>query len=186
VAVAVEENPDDVRPWTEGITYPVLIDREHELAESYAITNVPTVLWIDEDDRIARPNGVAVGTDIFKDFTGVESGPHKDAIRRWVREGEVDVTPEEAHDAVGDLTDEQVQARLRYRLALHLLRNGRDDAARKQFDEAGRLAPNDFIIRRAAMPLVGDDPFGEKFFELWNEWQEAGMPFNGLGRGSLG
>ena len=32
------------------------------------------------------------------------------------------------------------------------------------------------------MPLVGDDPFGEKFFELWNEWQEAGMPFNGLSR----
>ena len=143
------------------------------------------MLWIDGDDRIVRPNGVAVGTDIFKDFTGVESGPHKDAIRRWVRDDEVDVTSEEAHEAVGDLSEDQLSARLRYRLALHLLRNGREDAARRQFEEAGRLAPHDFIIRRAAMPLVGDDPFGEKFFELWNEWTEAGSPFNGLGRATI-
>ena len=61
---------------------PVLIDPQHVLTELYAISNVPTVVWIDEDDRIVRPNGVAFSTDMFKEFTGAESGPHLDASRR--------------------------------------------------------------------------------------------------------
>ena len=69
IAVALDESPDDVRPWTDGIEFPVLIDQQHALTELYAISNVPTVIWIDERDRIVRPNGVAFGTDTFKDFT---------------------------------------------------------------------------------------------------------------------
>ena len=89
VGVALDDQPDDVRPWVEGITFPVLIDPEHLLTELYAISNVPTVIWIDEDDRIVRPNGVAFGTDMFKDFTGVEAGPHMELVREWVRDGEL-------------------------------------------------------------------------------------------------
>ena len=55
IGVAIDESVDDVRPWTEAITFPVLIDPQHALTELYAISNVPTVIWIDEDDRIVRP-----------------------------------------------------------------------------------------------------------------------------------
>ena len=65
----------------------MLIDSEHLLSELYAISNVPTVIWIDEDDRIVRPNGVAFGSDLFKEFTGIEAGPHLDLVREWVRDG---------------------------------------------------------------------------------------------------
>ena len=34
-----------------------------------------------------RPNSVAFSNDLFKEFTGVESGPHLDAVREWVRDG---------------------------------------------------------------------------------------------------
>ena len=78
IAVALDESVGDVTPWTDGITFPVLIDREHLLSELYAISNVPTVVWIDQDDRIVRPNGVAFGSDLFKEFTGIEAGPHID------------------------------------------------------------------------------------------------------------
>ena len=67
-----------------GISLPVLYDPNHLLTELYAISNVPTVLWIDEENRIVRPNGSAFGSDLFADFTGVESGPHLDDVRRWV------------------------------------------------------------------------------------------------------
>ena len=169
-----------MRPWVDGITYPVLIDPEHTLTELLAISNVPTVLWIDEDDRIVRPNGVAFGSDMFKDFTGVEAELHKDEIRRWVRDGVVPITADKARAAVGDLTDDEVLARLHFRIAAHARRNGDDESAKRHFVEAGRLAPHDWTIRRATLPLVGDDPFGQTFFDIQREWEQAGKPYHGL------
>lgn len=179
VAVALDESPDDVRPFAEGITFPVLIDRDHLLAELYAVSNVPTVVWIEADGRIARPNAAEFGTDTFADFTGVAAGPHLDEVREWVRTG---VVPDDAEGEVADLDDDEVAARLAFRAAVHLRRLGRDEAATAWLERAEALAPLDFTIRRAAMPLRGDDPFGERFFELYAAWQAAGSPFHGLDR----
>jgi hypothetical protein len=178
--VALDERAEDVVEWTDGITFPVLVDRDHELSETYGITNVPTVVWIDEEDRIARPNTVSFGNDLFIDFHGVASEPGKEAIRRWVRDGVVDVDPDQAAEAVADLTEDEVEAKLRFRIATHLRRTDDDDGARVQFERAAALAPHDFTIRRAAMPLMGDDPFGEKFFALYGEWEAAGSHYNGI------
>jgi hypothetical protein len=181
IGVAIDDSVDDVRPWTEDITFPVLIDPQHVLTELYAISNVPTVVWIDEDDRIVRPNGVAFGTNMFKEFTGVDAEPHLDLVRRWVLHGEVPaMTATDARAAVGDLSDDEIAARLHFRIASQLRRRGDDAAARGHFDRAAQLAPNDWTIRRALLPLVGDDPFGATFFELYQEWDEAGRPYHGL------
>jgi hypothetical protein len=178
--VALDETADDVREFTEGVSYPVLLDPEHLLSELYAISNVPTVVWIDEDDRIVRPNSVAFGSDLFVEFTGAEAGPHQDLIRAWVRDGTVPMTVDEARAAVGDLSDDEVRARLHFRIGAHLRRAGDDAAARRHFDEAGRLAPMDFTIRRAALPLTGGNPFGEEFFEMYRAYQDAGSPVHAL------
>lgn len=164
------------------MTFPVLLDREHVLADLYAVSNVPTVIWLDEHGRIARPNSVAFGTDTFKDFTGIDAGPHLDAIRRWVRTGELDPVPEGA--GVDDLSPEEEQARLWFRIAAHLRRVGREDEAAERFARAVELAPLDFTIARAAMPLTGVDPFGPEFFDLYGRWQHAGSPYHGLGPGT--
>jgi hypothetical protein len=178
LAVALDDSPDDVRPWVDGITFPVLIDPEHLLSELYAISNVPTVIWIDEDDHIVRPNGVAFSNDMFKDFTGAESGPHLDLVRAWVRDG---ITPDRAETApIADLSDDEVLARLHFRIATHARRAGATETAGRHFETAGELAPHDFTIRRAALPLVGDDPFGATFFAIYEEWNRAGMPYHGL------
>jgi peroxiredoxin len=180
IAVAIDNAPEDVRPFVDGITYPVLLDTNHLLTELYSISNVPTVLWIDEDDRIVRPNGVAFGSDLFKEFTGVESAPHMDAVRRWVNDDQEPLTDDEARQAVAALTDDEVLARLHFRVAAEALRQGDERTARAHFATATELAPMDFTIRRAAMPLLGDDPFGPTFFDFWEQWQEAGSPYHGL------
>lgn len=179
VAVALDDDPEVVRPFTEGLDIPVLVDRDHTLAELYAISNVPTVVWIDEQDRIARPNSVAFGTDVFREFTGVDSEPHKDAIRTWVRTGEVDVDGEPA-ELVGDLSDDELQARLRFRIGAHLRRVGDHDGAERNLAAAVALAPHDWTVRRAAMPLRGMNPFGDEFFEMAAEWEAAGRPYHGI------
>ena len=80
----------------EGITYPVVVDADHVVTELYAISNVPTVVLINEDDTIAMPNWSAYGSDLFSEFTGVESGKQHDRIRRWVREGDAGMSTAEA------------------------------------------------------------------------------------------
>jgi hypothetical protein len=180
VGVALDDSVEDVRPWVDGITFPVLIDPNHLLTELYAISNVPTVIWIDEEDNIVRPNGVAFGTDMFKEFTGVEAAPHMDAVRRWVQKGVQPLPVQEARTAVTELSDDEIAARLHFRVAATARRNGNEEAARRHFEQAAALAPYDWTIRRAALPLTGGDPFGEEFFAMYQEWQEAGSPYHGL------
>ncbi len=180
LGVAIDENVDAIREASEGITYPLLVDADHLLTELYAISNVPTVILIDEHDRIVQPNWVAFGTDTFKDFTGIESGPQKDLIRQWVTEGTTMMDAAAAQGAVDDLGPEHEQARLYFRIGAHLRRAGDEAGAARNLETAVALAPFDWTIRRAAMPLQGKDPFGEEFFAMYAEWQEAGAPYNGV------
>ncbi len=177
VAVAIDENIDEVRSLAENITYPVLMDPDHILTELYAISNVPAVVWIDEEGRIARPNAYEFGSDLLSEFTGRTRAGHFDQIREWVHNGTV---PEDASSQIADLSDDEVAARLHFRLAAHLRRNGDEDGASRHFDAAAQLAPLDFTVVRAAMPLQGESPFGEEFFKILAEYEAAGTPFHGI------
>lgn len=180
LAVALDDEPEVVRPFTTGLTMTVLLDRQHLLSELYAVSNVPTVIWIDESGTIVRPNSLAFGTDTFSDFTGVASGPHLDAVRRWVLHGERPLLPSQAAGAVADLDDEEVDARLHFRIGIEARREGNATAAERHLSRASELAPMDFSVRRAAMPLLGEDPFGQDFLDLYEEWRSLGGPFHGL------
>jgi peroxiredoxin len=190
IAVAIDHSPDDVLPFTDGLTMPVLYDPHHLLTELYAISNVPTVVWIDEDDRIVRPNAEAFGTDTFADFTGAESSPHLELVRRWVRHGEIPLDASEARDAVADLTDQEVLARLHFRIAAEAHRRGDTEVTRSHVLVAGELAPDDLTVWRAGMPLIGEDPFGQDFLDRYDGWRAKGSPAHvlpaGLGADAVG
>ena len=177
IAVAIDEAVESVRALAENTTYPVLMDPDHILTELYAISNVPSVVWIDGQGRIARPNANEFGSDMFSEYTGRTREGHFDQVRAWVRHG---VVPEDADSEVADLDDDELAARLHFRLAAHLRRIGDEDGAASHFDAAARLAPLDFTVVRAAMPLRGGDPFGEEFFALLAQYQAAGSPFHGI------
>lgn len=182
IGVAVDEKVEDVTPFTESIGFPVLLDRDHVITERYDIRNVPTVVWIDEDDQIVRPSDVAFGTDMFKDFHHIDSDPHHDALRQWVQTGIAPMAPDEVVEKVLVPSDDEQLARVHWRVAMALYREGRLDAANRHFDRAGELAPHDFTIRRSSMPLRGIDPFlSEEFIELFEEYNAAGRPGYGFG-----
>ncbi len=157
------------------------MDKDHLLTELYAISNVPSVIWIDENNMIARPAASEFGTDTFTEITGISRETHMQQVRDWVRKG---VLPDDASYSVPDLSEEEVQARLHFRIAAHLRREGREEEAGAHFDRAAELAPLDFTIVRASMPLRGGDPFGEEFFELYQKYLDAGAPFHGIPRAS--
>ena len=89
ITVALDRSSEDVRPYIEKArpTHPSLIDSEHRVAHLYGIINVSTVIWIDERGQIVRPNRIEYGSDLFKEFHGLESEPHLSALRAWVKEG---------------------------------------------------------------------------------------------------
>ncbi len=148
------------------------------VADRYGMINIPTMVWVDGTGRIVRQNDVAVTNDLFKDFTGVESGPRMAALREWAKDGAL---PADADDVRSQLmlptADEQL-ARTEFTLAWFLYRNGRVEAAERHFHRAAELSPMDWTIRRASMPIRGIDPMGSiEMADLMSEWIQAGRPY---------
>lgn len=178
ITVALDHSAEAARPYIERAapTHPSLIDREHRVASLYGMINVPTAVWIDETGTIVRPPAAEYGTNLFQAFHGQDCAPHLAALGRWVRAGELPM-PAEAVRA-GQLlpTREEARARAEFTLAWHLHQKGCTQAAERHFERAGALAPYDWTIRRAALPIRGRDPMGADFLPLWEEWQASGRP----------
>jgi hypothetical protein len=172
VAVALDDDADRVRHWTSRAGLPPVLDPEHRLSDVFGVVNVPSTVWLDEEGRVAKPPTIAPGDDQFKEFTEVDAARHHQALRRWLTDG---VVPDDRRGSVEDDADLR-RARAERRLAAWLHREGRTEAAERHFDAAVALAPLDFSIRRSSMRSRGQDPFGAEFFELWEQWSEAGRP----------
>lgn len=173
-SVALDHDPEDSRPWIEAAapSYPVAVDTAHVTAERYGITNVPSVVWVDENDTIVKPPTIAPGDDQFVEFTKIASERHHEALRRWVRDG---VLPESV-DAP-ERTDEEQLALAERRVAAYLQRAGNTEAARDHLVAAQELAPWDWTVRRGGIAMTGGDPFlGEEFIAFWEQWDSSGRP----------
>ena len=142
------------------------------------MVNVPTVVWIDERGRIARPNDVAFGTDTFRHITGIEAARHLGLLRALGARG--DGRPRRGGDA---RAPDAARARPTSRRAPSSgsasgsSTRGRPEAAAAATScEAGELAPHDFTIRRGTMPMRGLDPMGPEFRAMLGDWTKAGTP----------
>jgi hypothetical protein len=174
--VALDHDPEESRPWIEAArpTYPVAVDTAHVTAERYGITNVPSVVWVAEDDTIVKPPTIAPGDDQFVEFTQISSEQHHAALRRWVRDGEL---PASAHAEPLERSDDEQLALAERRVAAYLQRNGETEAARRHLAAAQELSPWDWTVRRGGIALTGGDPFlGEEFIAFWEEWDARGRP----------
>lgn len=174
ITVALDRRAEDVRSIIEEAapTHPSLIDTQHVVAERYHVVNVPTIVWIDEEGRVVRPNDTQFGTDTFTAFHGKRSAPYLEMIRSWVRTGEGALPAQEVRKLRLAPTPESELARAEHALAWHLSQNGQAEAAERHFVRAGELAPLDWTIRRGSMPVRGQNPFGPEFFTL----AEEGLP----------
>jgi peroxiredoxin len=175
-SVALDDDPETSRPWIDAAapTFPVAVDTAHVTAERYGITNVPSVVWVDEQDRIVKPPTIAPGDNQFVDFTKIDAAQHHDLLRAWVRDG---VLPESADADPVERTDEEQLALAHRRIAAHHQRAGRTDAAKHQLAVAQELAPWDWTVRRGGIAMTGGDPFlGEEFTSFWDEWDASGRP----------
>jgi AhpC/TSA family len=167
VSVAMDSRVGDSLPWIEAAkpTYPVLIDRDHRLAELYGIVNVPQAVWIDEAGKIVRPAEPAGAYEGFRKMnratrempedvarlTAQARTTYLDAVRDWVRQG-----AKSPHALAGDrarahlpaLTEEMVKAQALFRLGQALIRRGEVEEGNRRLQEASRLHPDSWCIWR--------------------------------------
>jgi hypothetical protein len=188
IAVALDADEKAVVEWAtkETLTFPVLIDKFHIVADLYGLVNVPAAIWIDENDKIVRPADGTPGSDLFRSFSHVDSEVHHNLLRSWVLDNSRDLDDAQVRDFQLPPTQELQDARLHRRIAIALReRGGAGDeiGSRKHLACAEELAPFDWTIRRGNMPLAGVDPFGDEFFKFVGEWSQAGRPGYKLGTG---
>ena len=141
------------------------------------MVNVPTIVWIDEDGLIVRPNDVAFGDNTWQETTGLDADVHKNALRQWVKEDVLAFDEHRARDLQTLPTKEHQEARAEFALGQWLWEQDRFDAAKSHFERAGELAPQDFTIRRGSMPMRDIDPMGEAFFKMAGDWADAGNEY---------
>jgi hypothetical protein len=181
ISVALDDTPEAARPWVEEageLSYPIVLDANHRVAELFGVINIPATVWFDESGDMVRPPQIAPGDDRFKQYTGIDADVHHNALRKWVHEGEIDSSLMQRWSQP-DAQDSSL-ARAHRRIGAWLHRTGHDELALSHLEEAARLAPFDWTIRRGSMPLKGEDPFGQPLFTFWQEWDAAGKP--GYGR----
>lgn len=127
-----------------------------------------------------RPPVIAPVDDLFRDFTHIDSSIHHEQLRAWVRDGARPPARE-----VDTPTASEQEARAERRLGAYLFRHGDQARAAAHFAAAKRLAPMDWTIRRGTLPMQGDDPFGQTFFDFVEEWEGEGRPGYGAADGQF-
>ena len=151
-------------------SYPCLIDREHDVARLYGMTNVPNAVWINEEGRIVRPVEPAGSTDGFRkmDLQTRKMPPEEiersrqtratylDGLRDWARRGEASawaLPPEEVRKRLRGVSPEEALARAHFQLGEYLWEHGNRSRARANFDDAIRLHPESWEYKRQAWDL---------------------------------
>jgi hypothetical protein len=183
ITVAIDATLDAPAPYIRaaGATHPSLVDTEHVVADLYNMVNVPTVLWIDEDGLIVRPNDVHYMSSEYSAITKFHPRKPLAALRDWVHGRAPALPPDVASQAIDEIvampTEDDQRARATFALAWHLSQTGRAEAAEPWFERAGELAPHDFTIRRGSMPIRGIDPAGPAFWEMRSSWAKAGNDY---------
>lgn len=180
VAVALDVDAEAARAVIHAAepTYPCLIDDRHLVAELYGMVNVPSAVWIDEDGRIVRSTEIAGTNEAWREHMDRETGRmtpegivsvredrvrYLDAIRAWVREGRHAL----ADARLPEPSEDDALAAAHFRLAVYLREAGRQDAARRHFDEAVRLRPASWNFRRQSWQLEGVQ--GDRFWSAVDE-----------------
>jgi hypothetical protein len=179
ITVALDRDPESARPWIEAAhpTHPSLVDTTYAIADAYNVVNVPTVVRIDEQGFIVRPNDVGYATDTYRSITGIDSARFLDGVRAWAHDQASPADPDAVRTLQGLPSEDHQLARAEFGLATWLSAAGRAEAAERHFVRAGELAPHDFTIRRGSMPMRGIDSMGPAFVSMVRDWIVSGHSY---------
>ena len=184
-------------PWIDAANpqHPSLIDAEHRLDAALGVVNVPTGVWVDEDQVLVRPPEVAhPGTSVLRDLLAKHGVPTEGpeiireqiaaasrirvdpekygaALRDWAAKGadsQYALSPDEVVERSRPMPPERSEAAAHFELGAHLHGRGEIEAARQHFRAAHRLDPENWTYKRQAWSL--EDPFQGPTEHYESDW----------------
>lgn len=153
------------RPWVEkaGGTYRALLDQYNFIGKAYNLKYVPVGIAVGEEGRLVMPVG----------SVNIQDAGFRAELEEWARGAAV---PErwagmEGGGAPRALTPDEKEADARFQLAIALLAQDKKQEAITELEEAVRLDPQNWLIRKQLWAI--DEP--EAFYagDVDYTWQEA-------------
>jgi hypothetical protein len=117
----------------------------------YQMVNVPMGVWVDERGRIVRPAEVAYSNKVSLFGVSVEGDRYVEGLRDWVAKGEKSVYAMTREKLAERLPKSDANLRLadaHFKLAVYLHEHDKTELAQKHWEEAQRLAPDDWNYHR--------------------------------------
>ena len=150
-----------------GSTHPSLIDPAHQMDALFGVTNIPQVVWIDEQGVIIRPAEVGLPMPVSKDakilverIGGLDEREQYVAkLRDWAHRGaesEYALTPDEVVAHSAHRSPAVSQAAAHFELAQHAWRvEGFSERTIAHFNAAHQLQPGNITYKRQAYSALG-------------------------------
>ena len=153
-------------------TYATLLDPMHTVTSLYAMVNVPSGVWIDEQGMIVRPPEVAYSKPY--DFGGLKVGDDRyvAGLRDWVKNGAASpfvMSKEMLAEKLEAQSNERPLADAHFKLAVFLYRRGDEEEAAVHWQEAQELDPWNWNYHRQEWtfdPTTTSENWLKKFQEL--------------------
>ncbi|WP_349407450.1 thioredoxin family protein [Pseudalkalibacillus sp. SCS-8] len=145
-----------------GTTFKTVVDTENRLSNHFQFKIVPNGIFVDEDGTIR----------LVKQGFKVDEETHVEAVRELIDEqvDKVELT-DDYYTPPTDLEKIQQQlAETKYKLAMQYLQHGQKEDALTELDEAIKLDPDNFLIRKQRWYIR----YPEKFEgTIDTDWQQA-------------
>ncbi|MDA8044938.1 MAG: hypothetical protein M0Z30_06830 [Actinomycetota bacterium] len=179
--------PEVARPFVEAAasSHPSLIDRSHLMDSLFGVTNVPQMVWIDEDSMIVRPahraSPMPIGDGALRMVEMIggmeERERYVEELRDWVRHG-----PDSRHAFAPDQVVEQSRPRppgvseaaAHFAIAEHYWQEqGLSPPVIDHFNHAHRLQPDNVTFKRQAWSALAVERSGDGGQDEWTRFRQA-------------
>jgi hypothetical protein len=152
-------------------TYTTLVDVKHAVSSAFQFINVPMGVWIDERGRVVRPAEQAwTYSRTTKYGTGTittQGEEYLAGLRDWVTKGdksEYVLSDEEFAKRVKPRSANEMEADASFKLGVWFHENKNDEMARKYFEHAQKLNPDDWNYHRQDWSFTPEEA-GKKWLE---------------------
>ncbi len=179
--------PQVARPFVEaaGSTHPSLIDQSHYMDARFGVTNIPQVIWIDENSTIVRPAEPASPMPVGEGALGMveliggleERERYVARVQDWVEKGadsRYALSPEEVVARSPARPPGLSEAAAHFELAQYLWRQeGFSERTIAHFNAAHELQPDNITYKRQAYSALAVSRSGGDDADGWTRFRQA-------------